>query len=71
MIFRCRVGTSAPGLSSLAIVGFGVSTVLRDTGLVPGAAAYLFLAGVIIVDVILLYRFFAAHGSRFDLARTS
>src|SRR5256714_8457945 len=53
------------------IVGFGVSTVLRDTGLVPGTAAYLFLAGVIIVDVILLYRFFTAHGSRFDLARTS
>src|SRR5204862_2700108 len=53
------------------IVGFGVSTVLRDTGLVRGAAAYVFLAGVIIVDVILLYRFFTAHGSRFDLARTS
>src|SRR3954464_5871512 len=53
------------------IVGFGVSTVLRDTKLVPGPSAYLFLVGVIIVDVILLYRFFTAHGSRFDLARTS
>src|SRR3954464_12707963 len=53
------------------IVGFGVSTVLRDTRLVPGPSAYLFLVGVIIVDVILLYRFFTAHGSRFDLARTS
>ena len=53
------------------IVGFGVSTVLRDTRLVAGPAAYLFLAGVIVVDGILLYRFFSAHGGRFDLARTS
>jgi uncharacterized protein len=53
------------------IVGFGVSTVLRDTKLVAGPAAYLFLLGVIVVDGILLYRFFAAHGGRFDLARTS
>ena len=53
------------------IVGFGVSTVLRDTRLVDGAAAYLFLLGVIIVDGVLLYRFFSVHGGRFDLARTS
>ena len=53
------------------IVGFGVSTVLRDTKLVGGAPAYLFLLGVIIVDGILLYRFFSVHGGRFDLARTS
>jgi len=53
------------------IVGFGVSTVLHDTKLVEGAAAYLFLLGVIIVDGVLLYRFFSAHGGRFDLARTS
>jgi uncharacterized membrane protein YfcA len=52
------------------IVGFGVSTVLRDTKLVAGPAAYLFLLGVIVVDGVLLYRFFSAHG-RFDLARTS
>jgi len=52
------------------IVGFGVSTVLRDTGLVAGAAAYLFLLGVIIIDAVLLYRFFSAHGGRFDLVRT-
>src|SRR5438094_553918 len=32
------------------IVGFGVSTVLRDTKLVPGAGAYLFLLTVIVVD---------------------
>ena len=53
------------------IVGFGVSTVLRDTRLVPGPGAYLFLLTVIVVDAVLLYRFFAAHGNRFDLARTS
>lgn len=53
------------------IVGFGVSTVLRDTRLVAGGAAYLFLLGVIVIDGVLLYRFFSAHGSRFDLARTS
>src|SRR5262249_18241407 len=53
------------------IVGFGVSTVLHDTKLVGGPAAYLFLLGVIVVDGILLYRFFSAHGGRFDLARTS
>jgi uncharacterized membrane protein YfcA len=52
------------------IVGFGVSTVLRDTKLVAGPGAYLFLLGVIIIDGVLLYRFFSAHG-RFDLARTS
>ena len=53
------------------IVGFGVSTVLRDTKLVPGPGAYLFLAGVIVIDGILLYRFFSAHGGRVDLARTT
>jgi uncharacterized membrane protein YfcA len=53
------------------IVGFGVSTVLHDTKLVAGPAAYLFLLGVILVDGVLLYRFFSAHGGRFDLARTS
>src|SRR5215467_3591045 len=52
------------------IVGFGVSSVLRDTRLVAGGAAYLFLLGVIIVDGVLLYRFFSAHGGRVDLART-
>jgi uncharacterized membrane protein YfcA len=52
------------------IVGFGVSTVLHDTNLVAGAPAYLFLLGVILVDAVLLYRFFSAHG-RVDLARTS
>jgi hypothetical protein len=53
------------------IVGFGVSTVLRDTKLVDGAPAYLFLLGVIVIDAVLLYRFFSAHGGRVDLAQTS
>jgi uncharacterized membrane protein YfcA len=52
------------------IVGFGVSTVLQDINVVQGAGAYLFLAAVIAVDGVLLYRFFSAHGG-FDLARTS
>jgi len=53
------------------IVGFGVSTVLRDTKLVEGPAAYLFLLAVFVVDGVLLYRFFSSHGGRVDLARTS
>jgi uncharacterized membrane protein YfcA len=52
------------------IVGFGVSTVLQDINVVQGPTAYLFLAAVIAVDGVLLYRFFSVHG-RFDLARTS
>jgi uncharacterized membrane protein YfcA len=51
------------------VVGFGVSTVLRDLKLVNGGAAYLFLLAVIAVDAVLLYRFFSAP--RFDLARTT
>ena len=51
------------------IVGFGASTVLRDLKLVNGGAAYLFLAAVIAVDAVLLYRFFSAPP--FDLARTT
>ena len=53
------------------IVGFGVSTVLRDINVVQGPAAYLFLAAVIAIDGVLLYRFFSVHGHPFDLARTS
>jgi hypothetical protein len=52
------------------IVGFGVSTVLQDINVVQGAGAYLFLAAVIAIDGVLLYRFFSVH-DRFDLARTS
>ena len=40
------------------IVGFGISSVLRDLRIVPGRSAYLVLAGVILLDAVLLYRFF-------------
>jgi uncharacterized protein len=53
------------------VVGFGASTVLRDTKLVAGPQAYLFLAAVILIDAVLLYRFFSGHGGRVDLAQTS
>lgn len=39
------------------IVGFGLSTLVRVLGLVDGAAAYLLLAAVVAIDVVLLYRF--------------
>jgi uncharacterized membrane protein YfcA len=48
------------------VVGFGVSTVLKDVRLVEGNAAYSFLAAVILIDAWLLYRFFAA-GARFEM----
>jgi uncharacterized membrane protein YfcA len=40
------------------IVGFGISSVLRELHVVPGAAAYLVLVGVIAIDAYLLARFF-------------
>jgi uncharacterized membrane protein YfcA len=52
------------------VVGFGVSTVLRDVRIVEGYAAYLFLAGVILIDAWLLYRFFSA-GARFEMPKGS
>jgi uncharacterized protein len=42
------------------VVGFGVSTLLRSLHLVDGAEAYSVLAAVVLIDVLLLYRFFAA-----------
>ena len=50
------------------VVGFGVSTVLRDLKIVEGGAAYLFLLVVILIDAVLLYRFFSSV-ARFDLAQ--
>jgi uncharacterized membrane protein YfcA len=41
------------------VVAFGVSTVLRDLQIVEGPRAFLFLAGVIMIDACLLYRFFS------------
>ena len=43
------------------IVGFGTSSVLRDLKVIPGYSAYLVMAAVIVIDVILLYRFFHAR----------
>jgi uncharacterized membrane protein YfcA len=48
------------------VVGFGISTLLHDLGIVKGAPAYLALVAVIVVDVWLLYRFFANRAG--DLA---
>jgi uncharacterized membrane protein YfcA len=50
------------------VVGFGVSTIFRELRIVPGFGAYLFLLGVIAVDLVLLYRFFTVHGP-VDLVR--
>lgn len=43
------------------VVAFGLSKLLRDVHLVEGNAAFLLLAGVIVLDAWLLYRFFAVH----------
>jgi uncharacterized membrane protein YfcA len=43
------------------IVGFGLSKLVHDLDLIPGSMAYLILLGVILLDAVLLYRFFAAH----------
>jgi uncharacterized membrane protein YfcA len=53
------------------IIGFGVSTVLGDLGLVDGPAAYIFLLAVAAADGLMLYRYFATQRSGVDLARTS
>jgi uncharacterized membrane protein YfcA len=41
------------------VVGFGISTLLQQLHIVPGAQAYLVLATVIAIDAVLLYRFFS------------
>jgi uncharacterized membrane protein YfcA len=41
------------------VVAFGLSTLLKDLGLVASNAAYGVLAAVVVLDVWLLYRFFA------------
>lgn len=42
------------------VVAFGISTLLQQLGLLPGARAYSVLAIVIVIDAVLLYRFFRA-----------
>jgi uncharacterized membrane protein YfcA len=41
------------------VVGFGVSTVIRDLKIIEGPSAFLFLAAVVLTDGWLLYRFFS------------
>ena len=41
------------------VVGFGLSALIRDLHIVNSAAAFLVLAGVVVIDGCLLYRFFA------------
>jgi len=41
------------------VVGFGISTVLRSLHIVEGGAAYLVMVVVILIDAVLLYRFFS------------
>ena len=45
------------------VVGFGISSLLRVLDLVEGAEAYLVMAGVIAIDLVLLYRFFSRRRS--------
>jgi uncharacterized membrane protein YfcA len=42
------------------VVGFGISTLLRSLRLIEGREAYAVLATVILVDLLLLYQFFAS-----------
>ena len=51
------------------VVGFGLSTLLRDLKVVESSAAYLVLVGVILFDAWLLSRFFTAL-HRLDSARS-
>ena len=44
------------------VVGFGLSRTLNELAIIQGSAAYLVLAAAVIVDVILLYRFFKVRG---------
>ena len=44
-------------------VGFGLSKLAQALGLMPGVSGYAILAAVIVVDLWLLYRFFAVHSA--------
>ena len=52
------------------VVAFGLSKLLNDLRLVDGKVAYLVLFGVIVLDALLLYRFWAVQGAA-DAAQTS
>jgi len=47
------------------IVGFGLSALIQDLGLVKSNMAFLVLAGVALVDTLLLYRFFTVQLPQF------
>lgn len=49
------------------VVGFGLSRVLIELGLLHSPQAYSVMAATIMVDVYLLYRFFAVPGRRFHI----
>jgi uncharacterized protein len=51
------------------VVGFGLSTLLRDLRLVEGNAAYLVLLAVALIDAALLYRFFSAQARTDQVTR--
>jgi multidrug transporter EmrE-like cation transporter len=40
------------------VVGFGISTLLRQLHLADAATSYAVFAGVGLIDIVLLYRFF-------------
>lgn len=46
------------------VVGFGLSTVLRDLRIIEGPAAYSVLAAVGLIDIVLLYIFFTQQRQR-------
>lgn len=52
------------------IVGFGISTVVRELGIVPGYSAYGVLAAVALTDSVLLLRFFSVYNRRLRAARS-
>jgi uncharacterized protein len=43
------------------IVGFGLSTLIKDLHLVESNLAFLVLAAVVMIDTVLLYRFFTVQ----------
>ena len=54
------------------VVGFGISTLLRALHIVEGTEAYGVLAAVIVVDVLLLYRFFSStHQAHLALSESA
>jgi uncharacterized membrane protein YfcA len=45
------------------VVGFGISTLLRELNWIEGPAAYLVLVAVIVIDVMMLVRFFSRQAA--------